>query len=125
MLGGSCRFSFNERHGVSPEKSSQLKKLIRVGTIDEDKFEAVQEAIRGQEVNNEEPGWNCQYWVKEALDALVEGELVEVDEEGMAYVEERVGKFTADLPDEDKSEEEEEEEGEEEEDEGEPEVETE
>ncbi len=115
VLGSSRRFRYEGKEGVIPEHSIRLSKLVRVGTIKAEYFDAAKTTIADQAVNNDEAGWNCQYWVREAIDTLIKKELIEVDQEGIDYIDARVGKFTDELPGDRAEEEDENEENEDEE----------
>jgi hypothetical protein len=102
-LGSSPRLRYDEREGVIPELDKRLSKLVLVGTIKPERFDAVKAAIAAQVVRNNNSRWNCQYWVHETIDNLIERQLIKVNQAGIAYIDARLGRFTDELPDEDKT----------------------
>lgn len=66
-LGGGSKWFFEERE-CSLAPTSMLLVRIMVGKITDRK--RLVEILRNTPVRQGQPGWNCVFWVKEALDLL-------------------------------------------------------
>ncbi|THZ36906.1 hypothetical protein D6C90_06866 [Aureobasidium pullulans] len=92
VTGSHPSFSPQTSHETPPETSSRRDRLvesIHVGDINTVDIEQLKEKINIQHVDNETVEWNCQDYVLEALESLVEECIVDGDDEVYVDVVER------------------------------------
>lgn len=66
---------------MDPESSLRHKRNILVGTINKEAIPELLETMENVEIDNETTEWNCQDYVLEALDKLVEECVIDEDDE--------------------------------------------
>jgi hypothetical protein len=71
MAGQHPNFTFQQR-SADPEKSSSLRKLIHVSDVAAADVDQLIEIAKEMEIDNENPSWDCQEWVIDVLEKLVE-----------------------------------------------------
>jgi hypothetical protein len=88
--GGTLQMKYNEKSDVSLTKSSTYKGSIDIGEIADDQFDAFAAIIRAVKLPSSPlrlpPGQrrrDCQDWVRDAVDALVENGLLGDDAAGL------------------------------------------
>lgn len=64
---------FEERK-ISILATQMLLIRVMIGKIE--KTDRLEEILRQVPIKQGEPGWNCVFWVKEALEALVDGKVM-------------------------------------------------
>ncbi|KAK2757048.1 hypothetical protein FQN54_005017 [Arachnomyces sp. PD_36] len=79
------RFTYHSRP-VDMLKSESRKTTPHIGRIEADVWDEVPELLEGVPMNNDDPAWNCQNWIMEAIQALQREGYLEEDEEGLSYI---------------------------------------
>ncbi|KAF2477216.1 uncharacterized protein BDR25DRAFT_44365 [Lindgomyces ingoldianus] len=74
---------------VVMDKYASVKQTHRIGRIEADVWGEIPGILEGLPMS-EETGWNCQNWVMQAINKLREVGYLEVDERGIAYLEEKI-----------------------------------
>ncbi|KAI9796235.1 MAG: hypothetical protein M1825_000859 [Sarcosagium campestre] len=76
VLGSSQNYRF-ERETSNAHESDSRPEIFTVCSVDLTKIAAIEAAAAKAEIKNQYPGWNCQSYVLDLLDTLVEDGVIE------------------------------------------------
>ncbi|PGH05096.1 hypothetical protein GX51_03194 [Blastomyces parvus] len=79
IMGSSTRYHFEMRN-ENAHKSAILSEMIHLYDVDNSKIGAIKDVAKNAVIHNEYPGYNCQDYVLELLDALEEKDIIDKNE---------------------------------------------
>lgn len=78
--GSSGNFRYEQRRSDA-HSSRSLHDMIRIGQVHKDNLRRFREVCRQVEVKNQDPTWNCQDFVWNAMGAIAAHRLIDQDDE--------------------------------------------
>lgn len=75
-MGSSTRYRFEMRNSNARE-SATLFEMVHICDVDPSMIRAIKDTAKKAVIHNESPGYNCQDYVLELLDALEEKDIID------------------------------------------------
>nr|POE61838.1 hypothetical protein CFP56_73142 [Quercus suber] len=75
IMGSSTRYRYEKRQSDA-RASATLLELVTICRVDVSKLSIIEDLAQTAEIHNEAPGYNCQDYVLELLDALENNDVI-------------------------------------------------